>query len=96
MYKYSSKEELKVTMQSLHNLYPCRAARGFLRLSLFLVTLASIALLLSYLEARELDRVFADHYYSALLEYPLASLVITAGGVSLIEAVDREAREKGS
>ncbi len=83
-------------MQVLHTLYPCRAARIFLRVALALITLVSIALLLSYLDARELDRVFADHYYSTLLEYPFASLVITAGGVCLIEAVDRERRANES
>ena len=80
-------------MKTLHTLYPCRAARFFLRIALACITLTAIAILLSYLDARALDRVFADHYYSALLEYPVAALAITAGGTYLIEAVDREHRE---
>ena len=87
------KEVYEAIMQGLHTLYPCRAARIFLRVALSLITLASIAILLSYLDARKLDRVLADHYYSALLEYPIAALSITAGGLYLIEAVDREHRK---
>lgn len=72
---------------------PGRAAQTLLSVALPMILLSAIALLISYLDARKLDPVAANCYYPLLLEYIIASIVITAGGVLLVEAVERDVKK---
>lgn len=71
---------------------PKRLTMGYLRLSLFATLTASLWLLLSYLEARSIDRVAAAFDHAHLLEYILASILISLGGGLVLELVQRDPR----
>lgn len=73
---------------------PCKQVKLFLRISLPLILLASLALLLCYLEARAKNPVAANFDYPELLEYIFASLFLTACGTFLIEATVRDVQRK--
>ena len=77
-------------MKKIHIPIPGRAARALLLICLPLILLSAIALLISYHDARKIDAVGANYYYPQLLEYILASITITAGGVLLTEATERD------
>lgn len=70
---------------------PSRPTKLFLRIALTLCLLSSIALLISYLDARREWVAMANLFYRPLLEYILAALAVTSVGVVLIEAVLRDA-----
>ena len=74
----------------MQNLMPCKAGRTLLRIALPLILLVSVALLLSYLDARAADPMDANSYYPLLVEYIIASLAVTAAGAFVIELVSRE------
>ena len=77
-------------MNKIHIPMPGRAAQRLLLICLPLILTSAIALLISYLDARKIDAVGANYYYPQLLEYILASITITAGGVLLTEATERD------
>ncbi len=82
---------------ALHFLFcykPCKQVKLFLRISLPLILLASLALLLCYLEARSKNPVAANFDYPELLEYIFAALFLTACGTFLIEATVRDVKRK--
>ena len=54
---------------------PSKATQGYLRASLFATLLAALAVLISYLEARGVDRVSAVFYHAPMLEYVMRQLV---------------------
>ena len=78
-------------MKKKHPLAPHRATKLLLRIALPLILLSSLALLFSYLEAREVSIHMAKFTYRPALEYFLAALTVTGAGVLLIEAVSRDA-----
>lgn len=69
---------------------PSRPSRLFLRIALALILTVSVALMLSYLDAREEWAAMANLAYRPLLEYILASISITAAGVLVIEIALRD------
>ena len=71
---------------------PSKATQGYLRASLFATLLAAVAVLISYLDARGIDRVSAVFYHAPMLEYVMASLFIALGGTLLLEAVVTDPR----
>ena len=71
-----------------------KAARVLLHICLPLILLSAITLLISYLDARKVDAVAANDYYPQLLEYIIASVTVTAGGVLLVEAVERDGKKR--
>lgn len=71
---------------------PHRETRLLLRIALPLVLLSTLALLFSYLEAREESVQMANLIYRPFLEYILAALAVTAAGTVLVEAVARDAK----
>ena len=71
---------------------PNRVVRIYLRISLSATLLASVALLISYLDARAVDRIGAAFDYSPATEYIMASLFIALGGAFLLELVATDPR----
>ncbi len=69
---------------------PSRPSRLFLRIALALILVVSVALMLSYFDARDEWAAMANLAYRPLLEYILAALSITAAGVLLIEIALRD------
>ena len=72
---------------------PCREGRLILRIALPMILVCSIATLLGFLEARQVDATRAILHYVAYPEYILASLAVTFGGVFLTEQGQRPRRE---
>ena len=66
----------------------------WLRLALPFILLASIAILISYLDARAQNTVLANLYYPATMEYIFASLFITLCGAFLIEVAERDLKKR--
>ena len=77
-------------MKKKHPLSPHRATRLLLRIALPLILLSALALLFSYLEARNASLHMANVLHREMLEYVLAALTVTAAGTVLIEAVCRD------
>ena len=73
---------------------PCRAARGFMRASLLYTLVGALILLGLYLSARTQNAYLAACEYSPLLEYIVASLLISLFGGWLIEYVWRDGEKK--
>ena len=71
---------------------PNRAVRTYLRVSLSATLLASVALLISYLDARAIDRIGAAFDYAPASEYIMASLFIALGGAFVLELVATDPR----
>lgn len=96
IYKYSFSgiriiiQELEKQMKKRKIHKPGRPAKFVLHIGLPVIVLASVALLLSYLTARQVDPVWANLYYPQLLEYPIASVAILLSGFLLIEITDQE------
>jgi hypothetical protein len=78
-------------MKKQRPLSPHRETKLLLRIALPLVLLSTLALLFSYLEAREASVQMANLIYRPFLEYILAALAVTAAGTVLVEAVARDA-----
>ena len=74
---------------SLHH-----TSKLWLRLALPLILLVLIGILISYLDARAQNAVLANLYYPATMEYIFASLLITVGGVFLIELTEHDRTKK--
>ena len=66
---------------------PDRIVRIYLRVSLSAILLASVALLITYLDARKINRIDAVFDYAPSLEYIMASLFIALGGAFVLELV---------
>lgn len=66
-----------------------RPARLLLRIAMPLILLASITLLLSYLDARTRDPILANLTYPPLMEYIAASVLITVGGSIIIHKMEK-------
>lgn len=77
-------------MKKKHPLSPHRPTRLLLRIALPLILFSALALLFSYLDAREQSVHMANACYRPMLEYVLAALAVTAAGTVLIEAVCRD------
>ena len=77
-------------MKPIHNDMISRPQQILLRICLGLTLLSSIALLISYLEARTLAPLRATIEYLPMLEYIFAALTITAGGLVLLRFTERE------
>ena len=73
---------------------PSRPSRAFLRIALALILLSSVALTVSYLEARGEWAAMANLLYRPSLEYIWAALSITAAGVLVIEIALRDLESK--
>ncbi len=71
-----------------------KTTKLWLRLALPLILLTSIGILISYLDARTQNSVLANLYYPAMMEYIFAALLITVGGVFLIELAERDRAKK--
>ena len=71
---------------------PCKTGRMILHVTLPLILLAAVALLLSFLAERETDPIRAYTYYPAALEYIVASITISFGGMLLAEVADRDSK----
>ena len=69
---------------------PSRPSRLFLRIALALILIVSVALTISYLDARKEWAAMANLAYRPLLEYILAALSVTAAGVLVIEIALRD------
>lgn len=77
-------------MQSANKCPLTPAAKLFLRISLPILTLASVTLLIAYLQQREIEPITAQLSFRPLLEYVLAALTVTAGFSLLIDRLSRE------
>ena len=66
---------------------PSPTVRCFLRVSLPLLALASVAVLVLYLEQHAANPSVAAVNYAPLAEYPLAGLAVAAGGAYMIEYI---------
>ena len=73
---------------------PSRPSRLFLRIALALILIVSVALTISYLDARKEWAAMANLAYRPLLEYVLAAISIAAAGVLLIEIAQRDLDRK--
>ncbi len=71
-----------------------KGSRVLLRVALPMILMASIGILISYLDAREQNRVLADLCYPDALEYIFAAILITVGGVFLIELAEHDMQKK--
>ena len=65
------------------------AAKLFLRIALPLLTLTSIALLIAYLQQRQIEPIMARVIYRPLLEYIVAGWVVTSFFSLLIDTLAR-------
>ena len=72
----------------------CRAARLFLRAALLYTLTGTLILLGTYLKARAKNALLAGYEYPPLLEYIVASLLISLFGGWLIERVWRDGEKK--
>ena len=79
-------------MKQLHiHLQPLgKWSKVFIRLAVFLILTVTLVLLGSYLCTYSQSRARANILYPPLVEYPIAAVALTAGGVLLIEAVERD------
>lgn len=73
---------------------PGKKAQTVLRIQLCLTMLFSVALLLSFLNARKIDAVLANSYYEQLAEYIMCDLFICALSCVVIEALDTDSRRR--
>lgn len=71
-----------------------KTARIILHTQFPLITVALIAILISYLNDRRIDPLLANRTYPAFLEYILASIAIVLGGCLLAELGDQSTDEK--
>ena len=72
----------------------CRAARIFMRAALLYTLVGALLLLGFFLEARAKNALLAGYEYPPLLEYIVASLLISLFGGWLIERVWRDGEKK--
>ena len=70
--------------------YPTPVGRAVLRIELPIVILGAIALLISFLQERQVNPTLAAILYPQLLEYIYASVVIVAGTFCLADLTARE------
>jgi hypothetical protein len=87
LYQKSRKER---HMKPIHSYPMSRHAQILLRICLGLTLLSSIALLISYLDARATAPLRAAMEHLPMLEYIFAALTITACGFVLLCFVERE------
>ncbi|MBQ5772240.1 MAG: hypothetical protein IIW07_01940 [Clostridia bacterium] len=73
---------------------PRRIARAVLHIELALILVCGVALLLSYLAARQKDPVLADAVYPPLAEYLVSGVVLAAGTFVLADLLEREGERK--
>ena len=66
------------------------AAKLFLRIALPILTLVSVAFLISYLQKSQLEPIMAKLAFRPLLEYVLAGITITAVFSWLIDRLSLE------
>ena len=71
-----------------------KTAKLILCSQLPIITIALVALLISYLTDRKIDPLLANHTYPAHLEYIMASLAIMLGGCVLAELAERDREQK--
>jgi len=69
---------------------PGRYTRLLLRITLPILTLWTVALLISYLDARAVDPVKANLHYPSFVEYILSSAVIVAIGAFICAHVEKK------
>lgn len=81
-------------MNAIKKHFPGPAARMILRIDLPILLLASVVLLISYLQAREIDPAYANVYYGQGVEYILASFVLAVGSFCLIDTVERNQKSE--
>ena len=68
-------------------------AQILLRLEMGILFAFLVIFLWQYFTDRNLDPVFANHYYQELAEYIIASFVISLGSSILVERLEREAEQ---
>lgn len=71
---------------------PSKLSQGYLRAAMFVTLLAALALLITYLDARAIDRVGAVFRIAPMLEYITAAVFVALGGTFLLEAVLNDPR----
>ena len=81
-------------MRRIPKQIPCRAARIFMRAALLYTLTGTLILLGTYLKARTQNALLASYEYTPLLEYIVASLLISLFGGWLIECVWRDGEKK--
>ncbi|MBR3895210.1 MAG: hypothetical protein IKJ35_08730 [Clostridia bacterium] len=72
-------------MKRIHKRKPCPPTKVFLRATMPLVVVYALAILASYLQAREQNFLLAKATYAPFLEYIVASCAILVCGALLIE-----------
>ena len=67
-----------------------KAAQRVLRIQLAITMIAAVVLLISFLNARQIDALYANSYYAQLTEYIMCDLLICTLSCIVIEALDVE------
>lgn len=71
-----------------------KKAQTALRIQLLLTMLFAVVLLISFLNARRIDAVWANSYYAQLAEYIMLDLFICTLSSLVIEALDTDCRQR--
>lgn len=82
--------------KSVHFPIPEAKAVQILLAELPVILIFAVALLVSYLNDRAIDPVGSAYYYAELLQYIVASLVITTATTLVADLIVREANARGN